>query len=148
METSHFDGNYTPSTAPVGQLKTNRGLLKFILLSIVTLGIYAIIFFCSVSNDINIIASRYDGKKTMHYALLFFLIAPLTLGIAYLVWGHNLSNRIGGELNRRNIDYSLSATDFWLWDILGSLIIVGPFFYVYKLITAMNKLSEHYNING
>lgn len=46
------------STAPVGQLKTNKSLVKFILLSLITFGIYGIVILSSVSNDINIIASR------------------------------------------------------------------------------------------
>ena len=133
---------------PVGQLKTSRGLLKFILLNLITFGIYSIVIFSSVSNDINVICSRYDGKKTMHYCLLLFIIGPLTLGIAYIVWFHKLSERIGSELNRRNIAYSFSATDFWLWDVLGSLIIVGPFVYIHKLFKAMNLLSESYNTYG
>ena len=62
------------STAPVGQLKTNKSLVKFILLSLITFGIYGIVILSSVSNDINIIASRYDGKRTMHYCLLCFLV--------------------------------------------------------------------------
>ena len=51
---------------PVAQLKTNRGLLKYILLSLITFGIYGIVAMSGVSSDINIAASRYDGKKTMH----------------------------------------------------------------------------------
>lgn len=38
--------------------------------------------------------------------------------------------------------------DFWLWNVLGALIIVGPFVYMHKLSTAMNKLAENYNVNG
>ena len=133
---------------PVGQLKTNRGLAKFILLSIVTLGIYAIVFMSSVSGDVNIICSRYDGKKTMHYCLLLFIISPLTLGIATVVWMHKISNRIGNELERRGLNYSFGASDFWIWDILGSIILVGPFIYLHKLSKAMNTLCEDYNVNG
>lgn len=139
---------YVPSTAPVGQLKTNRGLLKYLLLSLVTLGIYSIVFYSSISGDINVIASRYDGKKTMHYALLFFLVAPFTLSIGYFVWYHRISNRIGGELRRRNIPCSFGASDFWLWNILGLLIAVGPLIYLYKLCRATNGLAEHYNRYG
>jgi len=139
---------YQPSTAPVGQLKTNRSLLKLILLSIITLGIYAIIFYTGIGEDINVVASRYDGKKTMHYCLLLFLVGPVTLGIAYIVWFHRISNRIGNELKRRGISYIFAAKDFWLWNVLGSLIIVGPFIYVHKMATAMNKIAEHYNIYG
>ncbi|MGN1114278.1 MAG: DUF4234 domain-containing protein [Oscillospiraceae bacterium] len=134
--------------SPVSPLKTNKSLLKFILLSLITLGIYGIVVLSSVSTDINIIASRYDGKKTMHYCLLCFLIGPITLGIGTIVWFHKLSNRVGTELTRRNIDCSISAKTYWGWFVLGSLIIVGPFIYFHKLFTAMNKLAENYNIYG
>lgn len=139
---------YQASTAPVGQLKTDRSLLKVILLGIITLGIYPIVFFSGISNDINVIASRYDGRRTMHYCLLAFLVGPITLTIACYVWFHNISNRIDNELKRRNIAYTFGASDFWLWYILGSFIVVGPFIYLHKLSIASNKIAEHYNING
>lgn len=129
------------------QLKTDRGLWKVILLNIITCGIYGIVFYSSISNDINEIA-RNDGKKTMHYCLMYFVVAPLTLGIGSIVWFHNISSRIGAELARRGISYSFDASTFWLWNILGSFIFVGPFVYLSKLITAMNLLSENYNVNG
>lgn len=139
---------YQPYGAPVAQRKTNKGLAKFIFLSLITFGIYGIVVMSTVSEDINIIASRYDGKKTMHYCLLLFLIGPITFGIAYLVWFNNISSRIGNELRRRMIPYSFGASDFWLWNILGSIIIVGPFIYYYKLFKATNLMCENYNLNG
>ena len=131
-----------------GSRKTNKRLLKYILLSIITFGIYAVVVMTSVGNDINIVASRHDGKRTMHYCLLCFLISPITLGIASIVWFHKISNRIGNELRRRNISYSFSCSDFWLWNVLGSLIIVGPFIYCYKLFKAANIMCTHYNAKG
>ena len=136
------------ANAPVGQLKTNRGLLKYILLSLITFGIYGIVVMSAVSTDINTIAGRYDGKKTMHYCLVYFLFSGLTLGIVPLVWTHKISARIGSELSRRGIGYSFGAGTFWLWGILGSLILVGPFIYLHKLLKSMNLLAENYNING
>lgn len=138
----------TVNTRPVIQLKTNRGLLKFILLSIITLGIYPLVFMSSISSNINIVASRYDGKKTMHFCLLTFIVAPITLGIAAIVWYHRISNRIGAELQRRGIDYGFGAGTFWGWNVLGSLIVVGPFVYLHKLCKAMNKLCADFNVNG
>lgn len=139
-----------PVTAakPVGQLKTNRGLLKYILLSMITLGIYGLVAMSNVSSDINTIASRYDGKKTMHYCLMFFLFSWLTIGIVPLVWYHRMSKRVGNELSRRGISYSFGAGTYWGWGILGSCIVVGPFIYLHKLLKAMNLLAEHYNVNG
>jgi hypothetical protein len=134
--------------APAGKLKTNKGLLKTILLSLITFGIYPLVVMSAVSSEINIVASRYDGKKTMHYCLLAFIVAPITFGIAGIVWSHRISNRIGAELNRRGIAYSFSATDFWLWNVLGSLIVVGPFVYLHKMFKAVNKMNAHYNVNG
>lgn len=136
------------STAPVGQLKTNKGLLKYILLSAITFGIYGLVVMSSVSSDVNVVASRYDGKKTMHYCLLFFLIAPITAGIASIVWYHKVSNRIGNELKRRGIDYNFSASTYWLWNVLGTLIVVGPFVYLHKLFKATNLMCADYNTRG
>ncbi len=141
-------GMYQPSAAPVGQLKTHRGLVKYILLCIITLGIYDLVIMSSISNDVNIICSRYDGRKTMHYCLLFFLVGPITLGIGSLVWHHKISSRIGKELRRRGIPYLFGAGSYWLWNILGALIIVGPFVYKYRLFRAMNHLAKHYNQYG
>lgn len=134
--------------APVGQLKTNKGLLKTILLSIITLGIYPLVVMSAVSNDINLVASRYDGRRTMHFCLLVFIISPITLGIAGIVWYHKISNRIGEEIKRRGIAYNFSAADFWLWNVIGSFIVVGPFVYLHKMFTAVNKMNAHYNVNG
>lgn len=136
------------STAPVGQLKTNKGLLKTILLSLITFGIYPLVVMSAVSNDINVVASRYDGKKTMHFCLLAFIVAPITFGIGGIVWYHRISNRIGAELARRGIGYSFSAGTYWGWSVLGALIGIGPLVYLHKLFKAVNLMNAHYNVNG
>lgn len=141
-------GTRTGSSAPVGQLKTNRSLLKFILLSILTLGIYGLVVLSAVSTDINTIAGRYDGKKTMHYCLVFFIFSWLTFGIVPLVWFHKLSDRVGGELRRRGVNYSFGPGTYWGWGVLGAFIFVGPFVYIHKLLKAMNLLSADYNVKG
>lgn len=133
---------------PVIQLKTNRSLLKFILLSMITFGIYALVVMSGVSTDINTIASKYDGKKTMHFCLVAFIFSWLTLGIVPLVWSHKISNRIGAELTRRGINYSFSAGTFWGWGVLGALIVVGPFIYTHKLLKSMNLLCADFNQKG
>ena len=136
------------SATPAYKLKTNRGLLKYLCLSLITLGIYGIVVMSEVTEDINILASRYDGKKTMHYCLIVFLFSWLTLGIAPLVWSHRMCRRIGEELQRRKISYRFGSGTFWGWGFFGSLILVGPFIYVHKLLKTMNLLAAHYNING
>ena len=99
------------SQAPVAQLRTNRGLLKLILLSLVTLGIYGLIVTAHISEDVNVVCSRYDGKKTMNYWLLIFLVGPLTLGIGYIVWMHKLCERLGKEADSRGLDCKFGGND-------------------------------------
>ena len=136
------------TTSPVIQLKTNRGWLKTILLSLITFGIYPLVLYSAMSTDINTIASRYDGKKTMHYCLLVFVITPITFGIGAIVWCHRISARIGAELTRRGIPYSFGAGSFWGWNVLGALIGIGPIVYLHKLCKSMNLLCADFNING
>ena len=97
--------NYQASAAPVGQLKTNRGLLKYILLSFITFGIYGIVVMSSISNDINIVASRYDGKKDD--ALLTFVLLGRTHYIRHrlscLVPQNFQQNRLGTDAERNYI---------------------------------------------
>ena len=126
-------------------LRTNRGLAKFFFLSLITFGIYGLVVYCHISEEINTVATPHDGRKTMHYLWIFFLLTPLTFGIASLVWFHRLSNRIGNELKYRESDYSFSAGSFWGWDILGALIIIGPFVYIHKLMKAMNIINDAFN---
>ena len=137
------------NAAPAVQLKTNRGWFKTILLSLITFGIYPLVMFSKISSEINLIASRYDGKKTMHFCLLVFIVAPITAGIGAIVWYHRISNRIGNELARRGIAYSFGAGSFWGWNVLGSLLFgIGPFVYLHKLCKSMNLLCGDYNARG
>lgn len=180
-ETPFFDFEKAAalSGAPKLQLPTKRGLGKMIFLSILTLGIYPTVIWSRLVGEVNMVASRYDGERSMSFFGMLML-SPLTLGIHTLVWFHKLCRRIGTELQRRHVGYAFGARDFWLWNFLlgflfavctgtatalyavghhsywliwallavGLLTLVGPFVFVYKLMKAMNKLNEHYNVNG
>lgn len=149
---------------PLRPERTDRRLWKYLVFGVLTLGIYQIVVMTELANAANRIIR--DGRRTMHYCLLFFLVSWITLGIATLVWYHRLSNRIGDELQRRGYANMISASDFWLfdvlaggvfatpyayfnlsydyaagwWDGLGVLAVIGPCYYLYKLFRAMNAL--------
>ena len=133
--------------APRIQLPTGRGLAKMFFLGILTLGIYPTVIWSRIVTELNLAASRYDGKRTMPYFAMCIL-APITLGIYLPVWFHGFCSRVGNELKRRNIDYQFGAKTFWLWNVLGSLILVGPFIFVHKLMKAMNRINEDFNRRG
>lgn len=126
-------------------LRTERSFVAYFFLNLITLGLYSLVQVSHIGSEVNLIASEHDGKHTMHFCLIFFLFGWMTLGIATLVWYHRISNRIGNELRRRGVASDFGADTFWLWFILGSLIYIGPFVYIYKRIAAMNQLNDLYN---
>ena len=84
----------------------------------------------------------------MHYCLVLFLLGPITCSIYLFVWFHQMSERLGSEARARGFATDFGASTFWLWFVLGSLIIVGPWVYVHKLCAAMNAVANSYNANG
>ena len=136
------------ATAPANQLPTGRGLLKWIFLGLITLGIYNLIILTKMSGEINTVASRHDGKSTMNYCLLVFIITGLTLGIGQIVWWHRICNRLGNELKRRGIDFEISAKTWWGWNVLGALIGIGPWVFIYKFCKGFNLMNADYNQKG
>lgn len=138
----------TASAPPSVRLPVNRGLLSWLLLSMVTFGIYPIIALANISSEVNLVASNRDRLHTTNGVLVFFLAFP-TLGIYPFVWWHKISDRIGGELRARGVDYSFDAGSFWLWGVFGSLFCgLGSLVFIHKFTTAMNRLNEHYNAHG
>ena len=133
--------------APRIQLPTKRGLGKMFFLGLLTGGIYPTVIWSRIVTELNIAASRYDGERTVSY-FGACMLAPVTLGIYVWIWMHNFCNRIGNELQRRNTDYKFGASTFWLWGVLGSFILVGPFIFTHKLMKSMNLINEDFNLRG
>ena len=132
---------------PKIQLPIKRGLGKMIFLGMLTLGIYPTVIYSKIITELNILASRHDGKRTMTFFGMLML-SPVTFGIYAYVWFHKLCARIGDELQRRGIDYKFGPSHFWLWNILGSFILVGPFIFLHKLMKSMNLLNKDFNEKG
>ena len=125
-------------------LRTERSFAAYFFLNIITLGIYSLVQVCHISEEINLVASEHDGKHTMNF-IWVFLFGIFTCYIANIIWYHRISNRIGDELRRRGVPSDFGADTWWLWYIVGSMIYIGPYVYIYKRIHAMNQLNELYN---
>ena len=116
-------------------LPTKRHLWKMIVFSILTCGIYPVVIWSRLVTEVNLVASRYDGKRSMPYFAMVAL-SPFTLGIHSLVWIHRLCNRIGTELQRRHLSYVFGPSDFWIWNFLMGALS-GVCLGVYGQLVAM-----------
>ena len=140
-----YDDEVKKIEAP--KLETNRSIWKFMILDILTLGIYSIIVFIPFSFDLDKVAPKRDHTKTTNF-LLAYVLSLFTVSIVLMVWFYHITERVEEALSERNISYDLSTSDFWGWYFFGSFILVGPYIYFHKLFKAMNLLCDDYNLRG
>ena len=120
-----------------------RGLVKLILLSIITFGIYGLYWIYKLAKDVNKICEG-DGKKTGGL-LKLILLGMITFGIYCIVWIYMLGDRLQDNGPKYNITIKESGGTVLLWYLLGSFIIVGPFIAYYIIIKNTNALADEYN---
>lgn len=121
-----------------------RSFLTFILLTILTCGIYSLIFFYKYTEDINTIC-RGDGHESPNY-ILVMLLSIVTCGIYSYIWYYIQGNRLQAVAHRYGIEMQENGTTVLLWMFLGSLLCgIGPYVSFYILIKNINIVAEAYN---
>jgi hypothetical protein len=121
-----------------------RNFVAFILLSIITCGIYGIVFWYNYSDDMNIICNG-DGKETKNY-IIVILLSLITCGIYYWIWIYGVGNRLNENAPRYGINFSENGTTILLWMLVGSLVFgIGAIIAQYLLVRNMNELANRYN---
>lgn len=133
----------TPATGAVW-MRTDRSLASYILLSIITCGIYSYYFLYTMARDANVICSE-DGKKTGGL-LAFILLSFVTCGFYAIYWYYSLGNRLAENAPRYGLNFQENGTTILLWYLVGALLCgIGPFVAMHILMKNMNSLSMAYN---
>jgi len=121
-----------------------RSFLTYILLSIITCGIYSIFFWYSYSDDMNKVCNG-DGKETQNY-LIVFLLSLVTCGIYYYIWVYGVGNRLQENATRYNLRINENGTTILLWYIIGGFVCgLGSIYALYLLVKNMNDVADRYN---
>ena len=129
---------------PSTPLKQDRNILVFIVLNIITCGIYGLYTIYSLANDVNI-ACREDGRTTSGL-LIFILLSIVTCGIYSFYWYYSIANRISANGPRYGMTFQEDGTSILLWMILGSLLCGVGYWIAYHIIFKnMNALAAAYN---
>lgn len=118
-----------------------RSFARYIFFSVITLGIYHIIFWNKLSKDVNLLCEG-DGKKTMKYGFVF-LLNIVTVGIFGLVWKAMLTKRFQTNAPRYGLKFSESAANVTVLNVLFPVFGL----IVTSLVTVknFNKLAKEYN---
>lgn len=126
------------------RLKADRSLIAYILLSIVTCGIYSWYFIYCLARDVNI-ACAGDGKQTAGLVKLI-LLSFITCGIYGIYWYYSLGNRLAANAPRYGMNFQENGTTVLLWMVLGSLLCgLGSFIAVHIIIKNTNAICAAYN---
>ncbi len=121
-----------------------RSFIAMILLTIITCGIYGIVFWYNYTDDLNTVCNG-DGKQTRNF-LITILLSIITCGIYYWIWVYGVGNRLSANAPRYGSRFSEDGTTVLLWLIIGSLLCgFGTLYAEYILVKNMNILAEQYN---
>lgn len=139
---SSISGNSAPYAGE--KLQTDRGLFTYIILSIITCGIYGWYFLYKMAKDVNI-ACEGDGESTAGL-LQFVILSYITCGIYAWIWYYKLGNRLAENAPRYGLTFQENGTTVLMWLIFGSLICgIGPYIAMNILIKNTNKICHAYN---
>lgn len=129
---------------PVMPLKTDRSLLMYILLTIVTCGIYSYVFIYQLAKDVNT-ACAGDGEETAGL-VKFILLTMVTCGIYSWVWYYKLGNRLNNNAPRYGMQFQENGTTVLLWMLFGTWLCGVGFFISWNiLIKNTNAICAAYN---
>ena len=138
------NGGQTPPPYRGEKLKDDRGLASYIILSIITCGIYGYYFIYKMAHDVNI-ACDGDGENTSGLEA-FILLSMITCGIYAWYWYYKLGNRLANNAGRYGLGIQENGTTVLMWCIFGTLICgIGPFIAMYILIKNSNMICNAYN---
>ncbi len=118
-----------------------RSLLSLLILSVITFGIYPIVFWHKISKEVALLCED-DGKKTMKYVFVW-LLNFITFGIAGIVWRAKLAQRLKDNAARYDLRFSESGALAAFYNIL--VPFVGPLINRFILIKNMNAMGAAFN---
>ena len=126
------------------RLKTDRGLLGYIVLGFLTCGIYQLYMIHNMAKEVNI-ACEGDGKQTAGL-LKLIIFTFLTCGIYSWIWYYNLGNRLQENAPRYGMHFSENGTTILMWELFGVLLCgIGPFIAMNILLKNTNAICQAYN---
>lgn len=132
----------TASRQPVSGKKTipRRSFGLYLLLCLVTCGLYHFWFLSQWAKDVNTICAE-DGERTLPVWEMLALGIP-TLGVYPLLWQAWLLDRMYNNAPRYGADVRGDGESFFLWVML--LPLAGPLVAMGLAVRDMNRLAAAY----
>ncbi|MCD7889323.1 MAG: DUF4234 domain-containing protein [Oscillospiraceae bacterium] len=126
------------------RIKTDRGIVMYILLTIITCGIYGYWFIYQMAQDVNEMC-KDDGEHTSGL-VAFILLSMITCGFYAYYWYYKLGNRLQANAPSYGLSFAESGTTVLLWCVIGALLCgIGPLYAMHILMKNTNAMAMAYN---
>lgn len=123
---------------------TNRSLLIYILLSILTCGIYGYYFIYKLAKDVNQMC-REDGDH-IGGLLAYIFLSIITCGIYSYYWLYKIQNRLHNAAYRYGVVVPENGTTVLVWLLFGSLLCgLGSLYAFHIVFKSANSVGMAYN---
>ena len=133
----NYEAPFYPSRGPAAPVSfPQKNIVTCIILSVVTCGIYGIIWFIDMVNNLN----EASGDTTAQPGTTVFLLGLVTCGIYYLIWMYKAGDQLNGAKASRGLPTEQNANIMYLL-----LSIIGLGIVAYALIQSeLNKIAAMY----
>lgn len=98
----------------------NRNIVVAILLSIVTCGIYGIVWYISLVNDVNKVCNDEHSNQS---GGIVFLLTLITCGIYGMIWFYQAGQRMAKAGSKYGVQIADNAILYLILAILGLTIV-------------------------
>ncbi len=137
-EESKKEENNQQPAAPVNNTKKgiveNRNIVTCIILSIVTCGIYGIIWYINMVNDTNAVCQDDHSNQS---GGTVFLLTLITCGIYGIIWFYQAGNRLAAAGQKHGVQIADNSTLYLVLALFGLQIVD------YCLVQSdLNKFAE------
>ena len=127
-------------------VRENRSLTEYLLLSILTLGMYAIYHQYRLIGDVNRML-KGEGRPTAQIWWSILLFLP-TLSLYSVVWHCRLGGRLRCALEKRGVHAGVGGCSQALLTIFSRQCPPLALIVRFRLIHATNRLAAWYNLSA
>lgn len=125
-------------------VKTDYSLVMFILLSIITCGIYSYYIIYKLAQDVNQMCAE-DGDK-IGGLVAYILLSFVTCGIYNIYWVYKIQNRMHAAAPRYNVMVSENGGTILMWWLISFFICSFCQYVAYYIIfKTANSIGMAYN---
>lgn len=126
------------------QLKDDFSIVNFILLDLITCGIYGLWYIHTLAKEVNELC-REDGVQTSGL-LALILLSLVTCGIYSIFWWYRIADMLQKHAAKRQIQVEANGSTVLICFIVGMLVCgVATWVGQHMIFKSMNTLAADYN---